>query len=226
VERERSRARRAGIVERERSRERRAPSPLRRKVVERERSREGRAGGYATEAPEAVDAAVSSSPLREASREFLDSLLGNLGGRAGHCSEHKGDERGRVGDVGTKVETRGQEMELERSRGREKEIELSRKKRLEDKLWDRKIGMERERGRERTDRDRTDRELKDKQPCDAALAAELQESKRRAEALQALLDAERRRAIEAETKLKEHEKLLKTGVQASSPRRDSEVNAR
>jgi len=115
VEREESRARRPGVVERERSRERRAPSPLRRKVVERERSRERTAGGYATGAPEAVDAALSSSPLREASREFLDSLLG---GRAGHCSEQKGDERGRVGDVGTKVETRGQETERERSRGR------------------------------------------------------------------------------------------------------------
>ncbi len=197
MERERSRARRAGVLERERSRDRRAPSPLRRKVVERERSRERRAGGYG--APEAVDAALSSSPLREASREFLDSLLG-----AGHCSEQKVDERGRVG---TKVETRGQETERERSRGREKE-------------------MDREGGRERTDRDRTERELKDKQPSDATLAAELRESKQRAEALQALLDAERRRAIAAETKLKEHEKLLKSGVQASPPRRDSEVNAR
>jgi len=45
--------------------------------------------------------------------------------------------------------------------------------------------------------------------AEGALAAELQESKRRAEELQALLDAERRRASEAETKLKEREKLLK-----------------
>ena len=223
MEREGSRARRAGVVERERSRERRAPSPLRRKVVERERSRERRAGGYASGAPEGVDAALSSSPLREASREFLDSLLG---GRAGHCSEQKGDERGHVGDVGTKVGARVQETERERSRGREKEIELSRKERLEDTSWDRKTEMDRERGRERTDRDRTERELKDKQPSDAALAAELRQSKRHVEELQVLLDAERRRAIEAETKLKEHEKLLKTGVQASPPRRDSEVNAR
>lgn len=44
--------------------------------------------------------------------------------------------------------------------------------------------------------------------AEGALAAELQESKRRAEELQALLDAERRRASEAETKLKEREKLL------------------
>jgi hypothetical protein len=45
--------------------------------------------------------------------------------------------------------------------------------------------------------------------AEAALAAELQESKRRADELQALLDAERRRAAEAETKLKERERLLK-----------------
>ena len=45
--------------------------------------------------------------------------------------------------------------------------------------------------------------------AEAALAAELQESRRRAEELQALLDAERRRAAEAETKLKEREILLK-----------------
>ena len=45
--------------------------------------------------------------------------------------------------------------------------------------------------------------------AEVALAAELQESKRRADELQALLDAERRRAAEAETKLKERERLLK-----------------
>ena len=45
--------------------------------------------------------------------------------------------------------------------------------------------------------------------AEAALAAELQESRRRAEELQALLDAERRRAAEAETKLKEREVLLR-----------------
>ncbi len=50
---------------------------------------------------------------------------------------------------------------------------------------------------------------KHEQPAVAALAAEVQESKGRAEELQALLDAERRRAAEAETKLKEREKLLK-----------------
>jgi hypothetical protein len=50
---------------------------------------------------------------------------------------------------------------------------------------------------------------KHEQPAVAALAAEVQESKRRAEELQALLYAERRRAAEAETKLKEREKQLK-----------------
>lgn len=44
--------------------------------------------------------------------------------------------------------------------------------------------------------------------AEAALAAELQDSKRRAEELQALLDAERRRAAEAESKLQERERLL------------------
>jgi len=45
--------------------------------------------------------------------------------------------------------------------------------------------------------------------AEAALAAELQESRRRAEERQALLDAERRRASEAETRLKDRERLLK-----------------
>jgi len=44
--------------------------------------------------------------------------------------------------------------------------------------------------------------------AETALAAELQDSRRRAEELQALLDAERRRAAEAETKLQERERLL------------------
>ena len=44
--------------------------------------------------------------------------------------------------------------------------------------------------------------------AEAALAAELLDSRRRAEELQALLDAERRRAAEAESQLRERERLL------------------